>query len=91
MPIDNDDILPGRVEAGWYDGGYDFKCEESPRWAGDNKYVYRGAGRLMQRGVELRGSVEEDGGVTGVSQLHPSIHHGQIHAFFGGARDPGVG
>jgi hypothetical protein len=91
MPIDDDDILSGRVEAGGYDRGQDFEREELPGRAGDGEYVYGGAGRLTQRRVELSGSVEEDTGVTGVSQLHPNIHHGQIRVPFGEACEPRVG
>jgi hypothetical protein len=83
MPIDNDDPLPWRVKAGGDDGGYEFESYQLTGRAGEDDYPYRGAGELMQRGVELGGSVEDHGGMTGIPQLHPNIHRGETPVFVG--------
>jgi hypothetical protein len=45
----------------------------------------------MQGGIELRGSVEQDGGMTAVSQLHPDIHHGRTLVPTGESSGSGCG
>jgi hypothetical protein len=75
MPINDHDALPGRVEA--KASRYDFEREELTRRARDGDDLYGSGGQQVQCGVELRGAVEDDRRPTGISQLHPSVHHGE--------------
>jgi hypothetical protein len=91
MPVHHDDPLPGRVEARGDDDGYEFERDELTGWVWEGEYPYRGAGQLMQRGVELGGSVEDDRGMTGISQLHPNIHRREIPVSVREACGSGIG